>query len=222
VTEIASASPRGAPLPHAGSRVRGLYAVTPDERDTSALLAKVRSCLRGGAQLVQYRNKSASAALRREQAAALLALCREAGAPLIVNDDLELAVALDADGVHLGGDDADLAHARARLAPGSILGASCYDRLEAARSAVELGADYVAFGAAYPTAIKPGAPRASLALYAQAKAALVVPVVAIGGITPENAVPLRRAGVDAVAVISAVFGARDIESRAREFAQVFR
>lgn len=218
---MASMSTRGAPFACAGAHVRGLYAVTPDEPDTFALVAKVRSCLRGGARLVQYRNKSASAALRREQAGALLALCREAGAPLIVNDDLELAVALDADGVHLGRDDADLIHARARLAPARILGASCYDRLEAARSAVERGADYVAFGAAYPTAIKPGAPRASLALYAEAKAALAVPVVAIGGITPENAVPLRHAGVDAVAVISAVFGATDIESRAREFAEVF-
>lgn len=215
------AFPAAAPARGASRRVRGLYAVTPDEPDTTALVAKVRSCLRGGASLVQYRNKSAGAALRREQAGALLALCREARVPLIVNDDLELAVAIEADGVHLGRDDADLALARRRLASGSLLGASCYDRLETARSAVELGADYVAFGAAYPTAIKPGAPRASLALYAEARAALDVPIVAIGGITPENAAPLKLAGVDAVAVITALFGARDIEGRARELVKAF-
>ena len=210
-----------APFRRASTRVHGLYVVTPDEPDTAALVDKVRGCLRGGARLVQYRNKTASAALRREQAGELLALCRDAGVPLIVNDDLELAITLDADGVHLGRDDSDLARARQRLAPARILGASCYDRLDAARSAVERGADYVAFGAAYPTAVKPAAPRASLALYAEAKAALAVPIVAIGGITPENALPLKQAGVDAVAVIGAVFGAPDVESRAREFAKIF-
>jgi thiamine-phosphate pyrophosphorylase len=204
-----------------GIRVRGLYAVTPDERDTRALVGKVRQCLAGGARLVQYRNKTASGVLRREQAAALLEVCRDARVPLIVNDDLELAIVLGADGAHLGRDDADLAGARSRLAPETLLGASCYDRLDAARAAVERGAGYVAFGAAFPTAVKPGAPRASLALYAQAKAELGVPVVAIGGITPENAGPLRDAGVDAVAVITALFGADDIERRAREFSRMF-
>ena len=202
-------------------RVRGLYAITPDEPDTVALIDQVRRCLSGGARLVQYRNKAARAPLRHEQAAALLDLCRDAGVPLIVNDDLELAIAIDADGVHLGRDDTGLAEARRRLAPGKILGASCYDRLDAARVAVDRGADYVAFGAAYPTAIKPDAPRASLVLYADAKAALGVPVVAIGGITPENAVALAAAGVDAVAVITALFAAPDIEQRARAFARLF-
>jgi thiamine-phosphate pyrophosphorylase len=205
----------------ASLRVRGLYAVTPDEPDTAALVEKVRASVRGGARLVQYRNKAADGAIRREQAGALVRLCREAGVPLIVNDDLELAIALDADGVHLGRDDANLGDARRRLAPGKLLGASCYDRLDAARRAVEQGADYVAFGAAFATVIKPNAPRAPLALYAEAKAALGVPVVAIGGITPENARSLKVAGVDAVAVITALFGARDVESRAREFGTIF-
>lgn len=205
----------------AALRVRGLYAVTPDEPDTVALVEKVRASLKGGARLVQYRNKTAGGPVRREQASALVRLCRGAGVPLIVNDDLELAIALDADGVHLGRDDANLGDARRRLAPGKLLGASCYDRLDAARSAIEQGADYVAFGAAFATAIKPQAPRASLALYTEARTALGVPIVAIGGITPENARALKAAGVDAVAVISALFGAPDVESRAREFGTIF-
>jgi thiamine-phosphate pyrophosphorylase len=204
-----------------GSRVHGLYAVTPDEPDTAALVEKVRQALRGGARVVQYRNKTASGPVRRQQAAELLDICRKMSAPLIVNDDLELAIALDADGVHLGHGDADLADARRRLAPGKLLGASCYDRIDTARSAIDRGADYVAFGAAFATAIKPGAPRAPLSLYAQAKAELGVPIVAIGGVTPDNAGALKAAGVDAVAVITALFGARDIEGRAREFCRIF-
>lgn len=200
--------------------VRGLYAVTPDEPDTELLTAKVERSIRGGARLVQYRNKTAVAALRRRQIDSLLVLCRAARVPLIVNDDLDLALALDADGLHLGRDDADLAEARRRLAPGKLLGASCYDSLDLARSAAAAGCDYVALGAAFPTALKPSAPRASLALYAQAKAALRVPIVAIGGITPRNAGSLRQAGVDALAVISALFGAADIEARAREFCAI--
>jgi thiamine-phosphate pyrophosphorylase len=206
----------------ARSAVRGLYAITPDERDTAVLTAKVNLAIKGGARLVQYRNKSADAALRKQQAAALLALCRDDRVPLIVNDDLDLAIELGADGVHLGRGDAGLAGARRRLAAGKLLGASCYDDLDAALAAVEQGADYVAFGAAFPTAVKPGAPRAPLALYAAARARLGVPIVAIGGITPQNAASVVAAGADAVAVITALFDAPDIEQRAREFSGVLR
>jgi thiamine-phosphate pyrophosphorylase len=197
--------------------VRGLYAVTPDEPDTAVLTAKVELAVRGGARMVQYRNKSAGPRLRRRQALALLRLCRARGVPLIVNDDLDLAVELDADGAHLGRSDAALVAARKRLPAGRLLGASCYDDLDAALAAINAGADYVAFGAAFPTAIKPGAPRATLALYAEAQARLDVPIVAIGGITPENAASVVAAGADAVAVITALFGAEDIEDRARRF-----
>jgi thiamine-phosphate pyrophosphorylase len=200
--------------------VRGLYAITPDERDTAALAVKVRRAITGGARLVQYRNKSADPALRRQQAAALLPLCRAAGVPLIINDDLELAIGLDADGAHLGRGDADLVEARRRLARGKLLGASCYDALDTALTAVDRGADYVAFGAAFPTATKPGAVRAPLALYAEARARLDVPIVAIGGITPQNAASVVAAGADAVAVITALFDAQDVEGRAREFCRV--
>jgi thiamine-phosphate pyrophosphorylase len=202
-------------------RLAGLYAVTPEEPETRVLVRKVRMALAGGARAVQYRSKSAGAALRREQGTALLALCRAARVPLVINDDLELAQSLGADGLHLGREDAPLAEARARLGPRTILGASCYDCLELALTARSAGADYVAFGSAFPSATKPGAVRAPLALYRDAKARLDIPIVAIGGITKANARSLIEAGADAVAVISALFDAPDIERCARDLAEMF-
>jgi len=199
-----------------------LYPVTPDEPDLKVLTHKVRKALAGGARIVQYRNKSASVGLRREQGAALLALCRREGVPLIVNDDLELALAIDADGLHLGRDDTDIAGARALLGEGRLLGASCYGSLQLAIAARQAGADYVAFGSAFPSTTKPGTTRAPLSLYREAKARLNCPIVAIGGVTIRNAPALVEAGVGAVAVISALFDAPDIERRAREFARIFQ
>lgn len=204
----------------ARSPVRGLYAITPDQHDTAALAAKVELAIRGGARMVQYRSKTADAAQRRHQATALLPICRARGVPFVVNDDVDLAIEIGADGAHLGRGDGDLAVARHRLGSGRMLGASCYADIEAAIAAVDAGADYVAFGAAFATAIKPHAPRATSALYAEARARLDVPIVAIGGITPENAASVVAAGADAVAVITALFDAPDIESRAREFCKV--
>lgn len=200
---------------------RGLYALTPDLADTRALAGRVREAIRGGAAAVQYRNKAAPAALRHEQAVALLEVCRPAGVPLIVNDDVELAMAIGADGAHLGGEDGDLAAARRRLGSRRLLGASCYNRLEQALAAVTAGADYVAFGAAFPSPTKPGAVRAPLALYREARRTLSVGIVAIGGITVDNAAELLAAGVDAIAVITALFEAGDVEQRARELRELF-
>ncbi len=200
---------------------RGLYALTPDEPDTAALVAAVRAAVAGGAAAVQYRSKRADAALRRAQAAALAALCREARVPLIVNDDLELALEVDAAGVHLGRDDGDLAAARRRLLPGKLLGASCYDRLDRAARAVAAGADYVAFGSVFASPTKPAAVRAPLALFGTAKRRLDVPLVAIGGITLANAREVVEAGADAIAVITALFEADDIAARARGFTALF-
>jgi thiamine-phosphate pyrophosphorylase len=200
---------------------RGLYALTPDEPDTVRLVELVRAALAGGAAAVQYRSKSFEASLRREQAAVLLDLCRGAGVPLMVNDDVELASAIGADGVHLGRDDGDLAAARRRIGSARILGASCYNRLELARRACNAGADYVAFGSAFASPTKPAAVRAPLELYREARRALAVPIVAIGGITVENAPALVGAGVDSLAVITALFGAGDVAARAREFRDLF-
>lgn len=201
--------------------VGGLYAVTPDCPDTAVLLEKVRQALEGGARLVQYRNKTGGLKLRRSQAGALLALCRKHGAPLIVNDDLELALAVGADGLHLGAKDGSLEQARRRLGPGRLLGASCYNRIDLAREAVAAGADYVAFGSFFPSSVKPQAVVAPLELLREARQRLPVPVVAIGGITPENAPRLIAAGADACAVISALFRAPDVKRAARDFARLF-
>jgi thiamine-phosphate pyrophosphorylase len=199
--------------------LRGLYAITPDTADSDALLRSVRALLQGRPAALQYRNKLAGTAQRRAEAGALADLCRRHGVPLIVNDDVELALEVDAAGAHLGRDDGALPAARARLGP-RLLGASCYDSLERARSAVVQGADYVAFGSVFASPTMPAAVRAPLALFAAARG-LGVPRVAIGGITLDNAPALIAAGADCVAVISALFDAPDAAAAARAFAQLF-
>jgi len=201
--------------------ISGLYLVTPDCDDTALLCAQVSQALQGGVSLVQYRHKTASDALRLEQATALLAICRQAHIPLLINDHVTLAAELDADGVHVGQHDSAIAAARAVLGPQKIIGASCYNRFELAEQAQAAGADYVAFGACYPSSTKPNAPRASAALFTQAKQLLAVPVVGIGGITLDNARPLVEAGADALAVITDIFQAADIAARCRQYLPLF-
>jgi len=193
--------------PRSGHGLRGLYLITPDEGETARLLGRVRAVL-GHAALLQYRNKVADDALKREQVAALLPLCHEVGVPLIINDDWALARELGADGAHLGKDDGELRVARALLGDGAILGASCYDDIARAETAATAGASYLAFGAFFPSPTKPDARRAKPQLL-QASAHLGLPRVAIGGITPDNARQLVVAGADMVAVISGVFDAPD-------------
>jgi len=201
---------------------RGLYAITPDESDALCLLEMSARVLAARPILLQYRNKSASPALRLEQASRLLALCRLAATPLIINDDLELALELGADGVHLGRDDGDVALARRALdalGPGRIVGVSCYGEWERAVAGAAAGADYVAFGAMFASVTKPEAPQAPLELLTRARRELKpdVAVVAIGGITLENAGLLFEAGADLVAVVSDVFGADDPTARAAAY-----
>ena len=200
--------------------IRGLYAVTPDLADTALLVGTVERALAGGARLLQYRNKSADDDTRRRQAAALLAVCRRHGATLIINDDVELAYELGADGVHVGAEDTAVPVARARLGSGKIVGASCYGDLGRAQAAARHGADYIAFGSFFASSVKPAAARARLSLLPAARQ-LGLPVVAIGGITLDNAGELIDAGADAVAVISALFAAPDAEAAARKFCQLF-
>lgn len=199
----------------------GLYAVTPDLADTTELLRRVGQALQGGLRLLQYRNKPAAAALRREQAGALLALCRAQGVPLVINDDLQLALEIGADGAHLGRKDGDLATARAALGPGKLLGISCYDDIGRAREAKRVGADYVAFGSFFASPTKPAAVRAPLTLLGAAKAGLGLPVCAIGGITLQNAPQLIAAGADLLAVITDLFEAPDIRARAAAYTSLF-
>ena len=186
----------------------GIYLITPDRSDTEALCRQVAALLAQPAALLQYRHKGADAALRHEQASALLPICRRAGVPLIVNDDWRLALDIGADGVHLGGSDADPAAVRNAAGRDVIIGVSCYGDLERAAAMAALDVDYLAFGAVFPSPTKPLAPRAPLALFAEAKT-LGKPTVAIGGISPDNSGQLRAAGADFIAVISGVFDAPD-------------
>lgn len=201
--------------------ISGLYAITPDVADTAELLRKVRQALAGGARVVQYRNKLADASLLVGQASALRVLTQEFSVPLIINDDAELARQVDADGVHLGGEDGLVRVARALLGKEKIIGASCYNRAPLAVEAVRQGADYVAFGSFFASRVKPEAVAAAPELLRQAHHDLNVPVVAIGGITAQNGAQLVEAGADALAVISALWKAPDIEQAAREFSYLF-
>jgi len=202
-------------------RIQGLYAITPDLADTADLVARVEAALDGGARAIQYRNKTADKALKRRQAEALAHVTAAQGALYIVNDDPSLCAAVGAAGVHLGEDDGSVVAAREIVGPECIIGASCYNDFRLAEAAVAAGADYVAFGSFFPSGVKPAARRADAPLIERA-AALRVPVVAIGGITAQNAGDLRQAGAHAVAVISAVFDAPDISSAARAIAAVYR
>ena len=204
------------------SGLKGLYVITDTGLTPGARLpTAVDAAIRGGARLVQYRDKSADSARREMEARLLLDLCRGHGVPLIINDDVALAARIGADGVHLGREDQALAAARVSLGPRALIGVSCYDSLERAQTAAHAGADYVAFGSFYPSLSKPAAVRAPLALLTQARAALSIPLCAIGGITPENGAPLLAAGADLLAVIQGVFGAADSGVAARAYAQLF-
>jgi thiamine-phosphate pyrophosphorylase len=203
--------------------IAGLYAIADTSVVAAArLIASVTAALEGGARLVQLRDKGALGVERFSAARQLSDLCRTHGALFIVNDDIELARAVHAHGVHIGRDDASLIAARSRLGPDAIIGVSCYNDLERALAAEAAGADYVAFGSFYPSATKPEAVRADTTLLRRARMALHCPIVAIGGITPENGGDLIAAGADALAVIQGVFGQQDIAAAARRFNQLFQ
>jgi thiamine-phosphate pyrophosphorylase len=200
--------------------IQGLYAITPDTLDTPWLVAQVKSALQGGASVLQYRNKVANAEVKFAQASALSALCKEYAVPFIVNDDVALCKQTNADGVHLGGSDGDIASARKLLGPHKLIGASCYNLFELAEAAKMAGADYVAFGACFASSTKPNAPVAELNLFTKAKS-LGLPAVAIGGITLENAPSVIHAGATSIAVINALFASKNVELTASRFKQLF-
>jgi thiamine-phosphate pyrophosphorylase len=201
-------------------RLRGLYAVTPEAADPRVLLRLVGAAIDGGARLIQYRAKALRAPERHRRGEALLALCRDRGIPLIVNDDLALALALGADGVHLGRDDGDPREARARM-PEAILGVSCYDDPSRVVAAAHAGADYVGVGSVFASPTKPLAARAGLAALAEARRRSAIPIAAIGGITTANAALAVAAGADMLAVISALFDAPDVAAAARALSRTF-
>ena len=201
--------------------MQGLYAITPDLADSATLLRKVEAALEGGVRALQYRNKAADSALRLEQARGLVRLCRAYRVPLIINDHLDLALEVDADGLHVGAEDGSAADARRQLGPDKILGVTCYRKIENALEAARVGASYVAFGGFFPSPVKGGSGGAPMSILGEAKRRPGLPVVAIGGITVDNAPQLVAAGADSVAVITALFGAPDVTAAARQFSGIF-
>ena len=204
-------------------RLKGLYGITDSTLmpDTSAMLQQVEAALLGGCKIIQYRDKSADQQARLQQASKLLELCHQHDALLLINDDIQLALAINADGVHLGQGDGNHASARELLGPDAIIGITCHDKLSLARQAIADQADYVAFGAFFPSKTKPNASPAPMNLINDAKQNLSVPVVAIGGITVDNASQLIEAGADMLAVVHSLFSAPDITQRATGFQTLF-
>lgn len=201
----------------------GLYAITPDALVTEPprLLAAAEAALRGGARLLQYRDKRNAPVQRLAHARALATLCGRYGAALIVNDDAALAAAAGAHGVHLGAADGSLRDARARLGAQAIVGATCGNDLTRAQAAIDAGVDYIAFGRLYPSRTKPDAPPAELETLRRARARWPVAICGIGGITAALAPQVVAAGADLIAAIDGVFGADDIEAAARAYAGAF-
>lgn len=200
----------------------GLYVITDDQLSAEHLLTHVRQALAGGTCLVQYRSKTGSEAVREHTARAVLELCREQRVPLLINDDVELAAKIGADGVHLGQDDGRVSAARNKLGSGAIIGVTCHASLELAHTAQDEGASYVAFGRFFSSNTKPEAPPAEPNILREAKATLNIPICAIGGITPDNAPMLIEAGADLLAVIHGVFGQTDVTAAARQYADLFQ
>jgi len=201
---------------------KGLYAITAPRVDCRTRLEEqVSAALRGGARLVQYRDKSNDNERRRREAAYLRKLCHAHAVPLIINDDVELAREVGSDGVHLGANDPRVDAARAALGPTAIVGVSCYGEPERAFAAQALGASYVAFGSFFASPTKPEASRVQSELIVQIRNRIRIPIVAIGGISPENGASLLACGVDMLAVISGLFHRIDVESAARDYASLF-
>ncbi len=201
--------------------IKGLYAITPDSADLNTLIQKTQLAIEGGAFMVQYRSKIQDRDVKMQQCAAILRLCRDYKIPCIVNDDVDMCRILEADGVHLGEKDDNIAEVRRILGEDAIIGSSCYDQLNRAKQAQKEGASYVAFGAMFETSTKPNAPRATLELLREAKSQIQIPIVAIGGITVNNAHDVIKTGIDAIAVITSLYDAKTIKETAETFVKMF-
>ena len=204
------------PFPH------GVYAITDDTLLTNRLLLAVEAALAGGCRILQYRSKQTDRGKLLAETKALLALCEQYDAKLLINDNAELALAVGAHGVHLGQEDMPIAEARALLGSQAIIGITCHDSLSLAVAAQQAGADYVAFGRFFPSSTKQSAPPADLSVLGVAKAQLTIPVVAIGGITLDNAPSVIAAGADMLAVVGDLFSAPDITARAYAYCELFK
>lgn len=201
--------------------IKGLYVITPDMADLNTLIHKTKLAIEGGASMVQYRSKMLDRDVKMQQSAAILRLCRQYDVPCVINDDVEMCRILEADGVHLGEKDDNIEEVRRILGEDAIIGSSCYNQLERAKQAQKEGASYVAFGTMFPTPTKPSAPRATLALLREAKREIHIPIVAIGGITMNNAHDVIETGIDAIAVITSLYEAKSIKETAETFLKMF-
>lgn len=207
-------------MPHPS--LRGVYAITDEALTPAAdMTGRVGAVLRGGARVIQYRDKSEDQTRRRQEARLLKELCETHGALLLINDDIELAAEVEAHGAHIGQEDRALAEARAMLGEHAVIGVTCHDSIELALAAEGSGADYVAFGAVFTSPTKPHARRAPLALISEARRRLTIPICAIGGIEADNAAQVVAAGADMVAVISGVFAQADPEATTRRIEALF-
>ncbi len=202
--------------------LRGLYVIADAQTiDDAQLVVKVAAAIKGGAAIVQYRDKRPDAARAEANARALLRLCQEHQVTFIINDAVALAAHIGAHGVHLGKDDQGIREARELLGDHAIIGVSCYDQFSRAELAEKIGADYVAFGRFYPSATKPEAVQAEIELLQRARQYLHIPVCAIGGITADNGAALLHAGADMLAVVQGVFAQQDITLAAQKFSNLF-
>jgi len=201
--------------------IKGLYAITPDMADSNSILQKTQLAIEGGAFMVQYRSKIQNRDVKMQQCAAILRLCREYKIPCVVNDDVDMCRVLEADGVHLGENDDNIVEVRRILGEDAIIGSSCYDQLNRAKLAQKEGASYVAFGAMFETSTKPIAPRATLELLREAKSQIQIPIVAIGGITMNNAHDVIETGIDAIAVINSLYESNSIKETAETLSSMF-
>jgi len=204
-----------------GLSLRGLYVITDPVLCGGDLERMVEQALLGGARIVQYRDKSDNHQQRLAEALALMEICRRHDALLIINDDINLAKNSGAHGVHLGKDDTALKDARLALGPEAVIGVSCYNDFKRAAWAQNEGADYIAFGRFFPSNTKPDAAQADPSLLRRGESELKSPMVAIGGITPENGRSLIDAGADMLAVIHAVFGTGQVQAACETFTALF-
>ena len=206
--------------------LHGLYAITNEQLMPSDTFAKkAEAALCGGTNIIQYRDKSSDIQKRLSQASTLKQLCTQYNSILIINDDIDLAKKVDADGVHIGKNDQSFEQARQLLGENKIIGVSCYNQLPLAYSAAEKGADYIAFGSFFSSSIKPEAPCAETSLISDFKKERQTPVCCIGGITTENYTTLLNSGADMLAVISDIFSHNQtqlISDKCRTYTDAFK
>lgn len=202
------------------NQLKGLYAITDPRLMGADLISKTEQAILGGIKILQYRNKTASLAQQEKEAFTLASICKKNNVVFIINDNIELAIKVNADGVHLGQRDTHLQQARKLLGENKIIGVTCNNQIELAQAAQQQGADYIAFGRFFNSLTKPSAPHAELSLLSEARQFITVPIVAIGGITQESASSLMKEGADMLAVIHGIFGQKDILNATRQFVEI--